>query len=106
AARISILIATLGLLVLAGRWTMLHARLAPTHGGEYREGIVGTPHAVNPVLASGNDVDQDLVRLVFSGLYRRDAEARLVPDLAESVDVSADGKTYTFTLRDAQFHDH
>lgn len=95
-----------GLLLIIGRWTLMHAALAPSSGGEYREGIVGSVRAVNPILAGGNDVDQDIVRLVYSGLYRRDADAQLVLDLAQSVDISPDGKTYVFTLRPGvKFHD-
>jgi oligopeptide transport system substrate-binding protein len=37
---------------------------------------------------------------VMSGLYRLDPDARPVPDMAESVDISSDQLTYTFTLRD------
>ena len=37
---------------------------------------------------------------VIEGLYRLDANARPVPGQAESVDISEDGLTYTFTLRD------
>ena len=96
-----------GVLLIFCRWAMMHAALVPASGGEYREGIVGTVRAVNPILAGGNDVDEDIVRLVFNGLYRRNADAQLVLDLARSVDISADGKTYTFTLRsDAKFHDN
>ena len=89
----------LGLLLIAGRWTLMHAVLIPASGGEYREGIVGSPRAINPILAGGNDIDQDICRLVFSGLYRRDADAQLYLDLARSVDISPDGKTYVFTLK-------
>ncbi len=97
----------LGLLFIAGRWTIRHAILVPATGGEYREGIVGTPRAINPILAGGNDVDQDIARLAFSGLYRRDADGKLVLDLAEAVDISADGKTYSFTLKpDVKFSDN
>jgi peptide/nickel transport system substrate-binding protein len=95
-----------GLLLIAARWTIMHAILAPAAGGEYREGIVGTPHAVNPILAGGNDVDQDIARLVYGGLYRRDADGKLVLDTAGTVDISADGKNYTFSIKpDAKFHD-
>jgi len=95
-----------GTLFIFGRWAILHASLIPATGGEYREGIVGSPRAVNPILVGGNDVDQDIVRLVFSGLYRRNADAQLTLDLARSVDISTDGKTCVFTLRpDVKFHD-
>jgi len=45
-------------------------------------------------------------KLVFSGLVALDPNLRLVPDLAESWNVSPDGMTYTFQLRrNAKFHD-
>ena len=77
----------------------------PAHGGEIREGIVGFPRFINPVLAV-SDADKDLVALVYSGLMKAHPEKGLIPDLAESLDISEDGLTYTFTLRgDALFHD-
>ena len=42
----------------------------------------------------------DIILNVMSGLYRLDPDARPVPDLAESVDISSDKLNYTFTLRD------
>jgi oligopeptide transport system substrate-binding protein len=43
---------------------------------------------------------------VFSGLVSFDTNLELVPELAESWDVSADGTVYTFHLRtNARFHD-
>ena len=42
---------------------------------------------------------------IFSGLVSLDPQLNLTPDLAESWDVSADGKIYTFHLRqNAKFH--
>lgn len=47
-----------------------------------------------------------LVRQIFSGLTRLDDDLQPVPALAEKIDVSDDGLTYTFTLRkDARFQD-
>ncbi len=78
----------------------------PARGGSYTEGLIGAPQFVNPLYASGNDVDQDLVRLIYSGLMKWDPSAGLIPDLAESYTVSADEKVYTFSLRnDATWHD-
>ena len=43
---------------------------------------------------------------VFGGLVTIDPDLNIVPDLAESWEVSPDGRTYTFHLRrDARFHD-
>ncbi len=74
----------------------------PTTGGEIVEGAIGNPRFVNPLLAI-SQVDQDLTGLIYSGLMRN--EGTLVPDLAQEYTVSEDGTVYTFTLRDATFHD-
>lgn len=41
----------------------------------------------------------EIVRDLFEGLYNQDADGNLVPGVALSNTVSADGLTYTFTLR-------
>lgn len=42
---------------------------------------------------------------IFNGLVRFDEESRIVPDLAEGFNISADGKTYRFRLRKGvRFH--
>ncbi|MFC1756733.1 ABC transporter substrate-binding protein [Patescibacteria group bacterium] len=69
----------------------------PTSAGTLREGIIGTPRFVNPILTI-SDADRDLTMLVYSGLMRSQ-EDRLVFDLAESYEVSEDGSCYTFTLK-------
>ncbi len=77
----------------------------PMQGGAISEGIVGTPRFVNPLLAL-SDADRDLVSLIYSGLMRKNPDGTLIPDLAESYDVSKDGLTYTFTLKNKiYFHD-
>ncbi len=75
-------------------------------GGEYTEGIVGQPLYINPVLAGGNDADKDLATLVFSGLFKYDGDGKLIPDLAESFELSDDKLTYTVHLKkDIKWHD-
>ncbi|MEK9151769.1 MAG: ABC transporter substrate-binding protein [Patescibacteria group bacterium] len=73
-------------------------RVAAT-GGDYAEAVVGAPRAVNPVMSVSNDVDLDIAKLVYSGLMRTNGKGEIVPDLAQAFEVSADGKTYTFHLR-------
>lgn len=68
-------------------------------GGEYIEGMVGSPALINPLFASLNDVDRDIARLIYSGLMKVDEKGNLVPDLAESFSLSEDKKTYTFFLK-------
>jgi peptide/nickel transport system substrate-binding protein len=71
----------------------------PAFGGSYVEGVTGAPARINPLFAGQNTVDQSLVELVFSGLTRLDDRDQPFPDLAESWDISADGRSYTFRLR-------
>lgn len=79
---------------------------APTAGGTYVEGIAGVPHYINPLLSGYNEVDRDLCALVFSGLTRFNERGEVVPDLAESWEISLDGLTYIFHLRDnVYWHD-
>src|SRR5829696_4395395 len=47
-----------------------------------------------------DSISIDVLLNIASGLYRLDPEARPVPDMAESVKISEDELTYTFTLRD------
>jgi peptide/nickel transport system substrate-binding protein len=90
-----------GLLQIQDRYSTTIA----AHGGHLREGSIGVPRFVNPLLAV-TDADKDLVALVYSGLVRHDSNGELIPDLAESYEVSEDGLIYTFRIRDnATFHD-
>lgn len=77
----------------------------PARGGELREGVVGSPRFLNPLL-SLSDADRDLSALIYSGLLRATPEGELVSDLASGYDISEDGLVYTFHIReDATFHD-
>ena len=77
----------------------------PAHGGTLTEGIIGTPRLINPVLAI-SDADRDITELVYSGLIRKMPGGEIVPDLASSYEISNDGLSYTFTLKDdLTFHD-
>jgi peptide/nickel transport system substrate-binding protein len=83
-----------------------HIVKIPASGGEYIEGLIGSPRYINPLLAQTNDVDMDISRLLFSGLFRYNQNLELVPDLASSYEISQDGKTYTIYLRqDTKWHD-
>jgi peptide/nickel transport system substrate-binding protein len=77
----------------------------PLAGGRFTEGVIGSPRFVNPVLATSS-TDRDLVRLIFSGLVKKNPVGEIEPDLAEEFNISEDGLTYTFILKeDLTFHD-
>lgn len=104
AALALLLLASLGTLAVRAWWRS--GETVPVSGGTYTEGLVGTPQYINPILGATNDVDRDLSSLVFCGLTKLDAAGQVVPDVAESVDVSADGLLYTVRLRgNATWHD-
>ncbi|KKW11322.1 MAG: hypothetical protein UY50_C0016G0014 [Parcubacteria group bacterium GW2011_GWA2_49_9] len=101
----------LGILLVTSAGSLLYKLNAlflteiPAPGGELREGIIGSPRFVNPLL-SLSDADRDLTTLIYSGLLRPTPSGKLVPDLAESYEIAEDGMSYTFRLRaDATFHD-
>lgn len=76
-----------------------------SEGGSFSEGIIGTPRFINPTLAL-SDADRDVTGLVFSGLTRKTSDGKIIPDLAESYEISSDGLTYTFVLKPKlTFHD-
>lgn len=99
---IVLFIGTFGLLIKINNSFMVQV---PRHGGSISEGIIGSPRFINPVL-SYSSADNDLVALVYSGLMRKDNNDNLIPDLAESYEISKDGLNYTFVLKDKIFfHD-
>ncbi|MBA7638034.1 Periplasmic oligopeptide-binding protein [subsurface metagenome] len=63
------------------------------------------PYTLDPAL-SGEMTSHGYIMQLFSGLVRLDDNLEPAPDIAERWQVSNDGKTYTFYLRnDARFHD-
>lgn len=78
----------------------------PTIGGQYTEGIVGSPRFINPIYAQGSDVDRSLVEVIFSGLMKYDGQGKIVPDLAKSFEIKEDGKIYDVYLKsNLSWHD-
>ena len=65
----------------------------------------GVPPTMDPHI-SGDATSHGYVVEIFSGLMVYDPDLNLMPDLAESYEVSEDGLVYTFKLREeAQFQD-
>lgn len=87
------------LIVILSKVNSMFMVSVPVSGGTLKEGIIGIPTQVNPVLAI-SDADKDLVSLVYSGLMRKDESGKLIPDLAEEYPtISDDGKNYTFKIK-------
>ncbi len=77
----------------------------PGVGGIYKEAMLREPHVINPLFAI-QDTDRDISRLIFAGLFTYTGDGKIMPDLAENLEVSADGKLYSVTLRQGlKWHD-
>ena len=75
----------------------------PSDGGRFVRLFVDPP-TLDPHLPTDATSAQIIVE-VFGGLVPIDPELNVVPDLAESWDISPDGLVYTFRIRpDATFH--
>lgn len=72
----------------------------PAYGGIMTEALIGQPKFINPILAQTNDTDLDLTRLLYGGLMKYDGDLTLTTDLAESYTADAEGKVFTFRLRE------
>ncbi|HZD10579.1 MAG TPA: ABC transporter substrate-binding protein [Candidatus Binatia bacterium] len=78
----------------------------PAAGGSLVEGMVGAPRYLNPLLSDSNPVDRQITSLIFDGLMSYDSDGELVPALARDWQVSDDGRTVSFRLRDdVTWHD-
>jgi peptide/nickel transport system substrate-binding protein len=81
-----------------------HLKLVPARGGSLIEGVVGTPRFINPVLTAASG--SEMVELIYAGLMTVDESGTLVPEMAESVNISNDGLTYSIILKNSlTFHD-
>lgn len=76
-----------------------HLQTVPVRGGEYTEGMVGSPKHINPLYANLSDVDNDFTALIFSSLFKRDKGGALVKDLAENYTISQDNKIYEIAVK-------
>ena len=78
---------------------------ADATGGTYAEAVLGPIDTLNPIFAKSS-AEETVGELLFSRLVTYDKSGTLNYDLAESMVVSPDSKTYTFTIRpDARWDD-
>ncbi len=77
---------------------------AQKRGGDVVVGTIAAPPTTD-AQTSLAEVTRNISLHWIETLYARDESASPIPDLAQKCDVSPDGKTYTFTLRQAaRFH--
>lgn len=75
------------------------------YGGTFIVGLSGDLYSLNPGLVTSPNVFH-VAGCIFNALVRIDFDLNPVPDLAESWEVSPDGKMYTFKLRkNVKWHD-
>ncbi|MBQ8088748.1 MAG: peptide ABC transporter substrate-binding protein [Clostridia bacterium] len=88
------------LLVLAMAVSVLLVLPAMAEGNSIITALGDDPQQMDPTLNSYARSSQVLQNL-FKGLYKMDADgSNYIPAMAETVDISEDQLTYTFTLRD------
>lgn len=106
ALRAFILLFLLTLALLLRRFYLQNSELVPKRGGTYIEGSVGQMQPLNPWFTITNNVNRDIVSLVFSGLLRYNPETKKIEDDLAELAVSRDSRTYTLTLKENLFwHD-
>ncbi|HRY36581.1 MAG TPA: ABC transporter substrate-binding protein [Candidatus Magasanikbacteria bacterium] len=96
----SLLLALITGLIWLSFFVFSHLAVLPTDGGEYTEGLIGSPKLINPIFESVNDVDGDISSLLYAKLFKHDENRQIKPDLVESYQISEDKKTYTLKLRE------
>ncbi len=97
-------IVSLSILLMRFYWSTTH--LVPSIGGTYIEGSVGELKPLNPWFTVQNDVNGDIVSLVFSGLLRYNPDTNAIEEDLATYSVSQDGKVYTVKLKEGvKWHD-
>lgn len=103
-------ILTIGLIIGASGLQLMwfqqsYRTLASADNGTYAEAVLGPVNTLNPIFAN-TSAEESASYLLFSRLLTYDQTGHLNYDLAQSMAISSDQKTYTFKLRpDAKWQD-
>ncbi len=78
-----------------------------TSGGSFRINMIrGNPNGLDPAIINSK-LSDDIALQIFDRLITFDSTLGVVPELAKSWEIAADGRQYTFHLRtDVYFHDN
>jgi len=71
-------------------------------GHQFTACLLGDPESLDPQIANDTSA-HTVISNIFSGLLKIDGSGNVVCDTAESYTVSADGLTYSFTLREDNY---
>ena len=97
----------LALIVVLNRFYYSSTVKTPDIGGTYIEGSVGDMQPLIPWFTVQNDVNRDIVSLVFSGLLKYDPDTKKIRDDLATLLVSNGGRIYTVKLKEGiVWHDH
>ncbi len=77
--------------------------LVPATGGTYIEGSVGSMQVLSPWFTVQNDVNRDIVSLVFSGLLQYNPKSRAIEDDLAALTSDAGNKIFTLRLKENIF---
>lgn len=92
---VSSIVSVISFAVVIGIFISKSTTLVPAAGGNFSEGMVGQPEYVNPVTAQ-SETDLSLIKMIYSNIY----------DIANTVDVSDDGRIWTVRLKEGlRWHD-
>jgi len=91
---------------LAVNFYFQNTKPSPAFGGSFTEGIVGQPRIINPLYLSTQDVDRDIVEIIFSGLMKYDGNGQIIKDLVKDYSIKEQDRVFEVVLRDnIQWHD-
>ena len=78
----------------------------PAATGTYIEGAVGELKSLNPWFTVQNDVNRDMVSLIFAGLLHYNPETKQIEEDLASLEVSRDARVYTVRIHEGiEWHD-
>jgi ABC-type transport system substrate-binding protein len=78
----------------------------PKEGGSVKEGFVGQPQYINPLLSFPSEIDKSLTELLFSGLMTYDQNGEIIPDLIKNYEFKDNGNSFEFTIKEGvRWHD-
>lgn len=96
------MIGVAGLIMIVGIQMLWFQRsyleAAPVNGGVYAEAVMGPVSNLNPLYAT-TDAELAASKLIFSSLYSFDPTGHLRGDIARSMQIDPNGKSYTITLK-------